>query len=83
MNVIGLDTQLLHGLWSQEGTDLGDDRSTEALKDNCVMDLENTIEQHNIDGGTKTLDDLDLQYCTFEMRLLVQLFGYARLTLPR
>ena len=43
--------------------------------------LKKTIDQHYIDCGTKTFNDLDLKHCAFELFLLVKLLWNSSLTL--
>lgn len=83
VDVVCFDTQLLHRLRSQQCTNLSDNWSAESLKNNRVLDFQNTVEQHNIYGCAESFDDLHLKYRALEVGLLVELLRYAGLALPR
>lgn len=66
MNVLSLNSHLLHRMWRQQSSNLGHDCTIEALEDNGVLNLEETVNEDHIDCGTESFDDLDLEDCALK-----------------
>lgn len=59
-----LDTELTKWLRCQQSTDLRDNWAVETANNNLVAFVQDAIRQHDINGRTKTLNNLDLKHST-------------------
>lgn len=61
-----LDTKLLHRLRSQQSPDLRGDGAVETANHDLVAFVENSVRKDDVDGGSESLDDLDLEHRALE-----------------
>lgn len=70
MDVLVLNSHLLHGMWGQQSSDSCLNDSIIPSQHNLVTLAELAINQHDIDSGTMALNDLILQDCALEFVIL-------------
>ena len=73
MNIISLDSHFTHRLRGQEGSNSSNYGAVKTCKDNCVSNIESSIDKNNIDGCTVTFDNLDFKDRALELFLFLQL----------
>jgi len=81
MNVLVFDSHFLHWVGCQKCSDLGHNGTGQTLQYDCVLDFQYTVEENDIDSGTKTLNNLDLEHRTFKLSLLIKLLWDPSLAL--
>ena len=79
-NILILDSELLHRLRSEQCSYLSHYRPIKSLQNDGVLNLDETVEQHDINGGSETFDDLDLQDRAFKLVSFVELLRNTQLT---
>ena len=77
--VTHLDPKLLHRLRRQQRSNLSDDGAVETAKDDLVALVQVTVHEHDVDGGTETLDDLDFEDSALQRRDVHEVVGHALL----
>lgn len=74
-----LDTELTKWLRCQQSTDLRDNWAVETANNNLVAFVQDAIRQHDINGRTKTLNNLDLKHSTLKFRQVHKAVTHALL----
>ena len=75
MQVITFDAHFLHGVRGKQRANLRNNRSIHARNDNCIADLQGTVDQHDIDSCSMAFNNLDLDNRALEFIFLLKLLS--------
>ena len=82
MLILTFHTHFLHWEWCQQCSDIGANGTVETRNHDSIAYMDNAIDEHNIDCGSVTLDDLYFENSALKCGLLGQIFALMRLTHP-
>jgi hypothetical protein len=79
-DVLTLHAHFLHGLRSQQGSDVGSDRPIKTRNDDGISSLEKSVNKHDVDGGSMTLNNLHFKDRALKDVSLSKLLTFSGLT---